>query len=115
MSPMQSALEFNPNAPTSTPRTILHQRSATLGTTITSVVPDVKASTIPTNGEVVAEPSDHRHSQVAEQIQQIRMLILGMDQRLQNRQEKLDQEIKRAEKEGQRYEELRVALEIVAA
>ena len=43
------------------------------------------------------------------------MLILGMDQRLQNRQEKLDQEIKRAEKEGQRYEELRVALEIVAA
>lgn len=41
------------------------------------------------------------------QIEQIRMLILGMEQRLQVREEKLVKTVERAEDEGRRFEALR--------
>ncbi|KAI8990643.1 hypothetical protein BD414DRAFT_484351 [Trametes punicea] len=40
-------------------------------------------------------------------IQQVRLLILGMEQRLQSREDKLLKHIERAEAEGARYEEVR--------
>jgi hypothetical protein len=41
------------------------------------------------------------------QIEQIRMLILGMEQRLQVREEKLVKTVEKAEDEGRRFEVLR--------
>lgn len=41
------------------------------------------------------------------QIEQVRLLVLGMEQRLQSREESLTQIIQRAEGEGVRFEELR--------
>jgi hypothetical protein len=40
------------------------------------------------------------------------MLILGMEQRLQLREEKLTKTVERAEKEGKRFEELRNGLSV---
>jgi hypothetical protein len=42
---------------------------------------------------------------------QIRMLILGMEQRLQTREDKLLKSVERAETEGKRFEELRRELQ----
>ena len=41
------------------------------------------------------------------QIEQVRLLILGMEQRLQSREEKLVKSIEKAEEEGSRFEEIR--------
>jgi hypothetical protein len=43
-------------------------------------------------------------------IEQVRMLVLGMEQRLQLREDKLIKTVERAEKEGKRFEELRNGL-----
>jgi hypothetical protein len=43
-------------------------------------------------------------------VQQVRLLILGMEQRLQTREEKLTKTIERAESEGRRFEEVRQEL-----
>jgi hypothetical protein len=48
------------------------------------------------------EPNDQQQAS----LQQIRMLILGMEKRLESRTEQLDEEISRAENEGRRYKEL---------
>lgn len=40
-------------------------------------------------------------------VEQVRMLILGMEQRLQTREEKLAKTVKRAESEGHKFEEVR--------
>jgi hypothetical protein len=40
-------------------------------------------------------------------IERVRLLILGMEQRLQTREEKLTKTIERAEGEGRRFEEAR--------
>jgi len=40
-------------------------------------------------------------------IEQVRLLILGMEQRLQTREEKLVKTLERAEGEGRRFDELR--------
>jgi hypothetical protein len=40
-------------------------------------------------------------------IEQVRMLIMGMEQRLQTREDKLVKSVERAESEGRRFEELR--------
>lgn len=41
------------------------------------------------------------------QVEQMRLLILGMQQRLQTREETLTKAIERAEGEGMKFEELR--------
>lgn len=43
-------------------------------------------------------------------VEQVRMLILGMEQRLQTREEKLTKTVERAELEGRKYEQGRKAL-----
>lgn len=43
----------------------------------------------------------------AAHVEQVRLLILGMEQRLQSREEKLLKTIERAETEGDRFEERR--------
>lgn len=40
-------------------------------------------------------------------VEQVRLLVLGMEQRLQTREERLAKSIERAEAEGARFEELR--------
>jgi hypothetical protein len=40
-------------------------------------------------------------------IEQVRMLIMGMEQRLQTREDKVVKSVERAESEGRRFEELR--------
>ena len=43
-------------------------------------------------------------------VEQVRLLILGMEQRLQTREEKLTRTIERAESEGRKFEEAREEL-----
>jgi len=57
-------------------------------------------SSSPGNGESSAE-AVHTH------VEQVRLLILGMEQRLQLREEKLLQSVQKAEVEASRFEELR--------
>jgi len=45
----------------------------------------------------------------AAQIHQIRMLVMGMEQRLQLREEKLGKELNKAEAESQRFQQLAAA------
>lgn len=52
-------------------------------------------------------PEQPQQSLNLAQIEQIRMLILGMEQRLQVREEKLVKTVERAEDEGRRFEALR--------
>ena len=40
-------------------------------------------------------------------LEQVRLMILGMEQRLQSREDKLVKHIERAEAEGARYDEVR--------
>ncbi|KAG6853034.1 hypothetical protein C0991_007326 [Blastosporella zonata] len=47
---------------------------------------------------------------MAARVEQVRMLILGMEQRLQVREEKLAKTIERAETEGHKFEEQHTAL-----
>ena len=65
----------------------------------------------------VATQSSDDHSQQSllnlAQIEQVRMLILGMEQRLQVREKKLVKAVERAEDEGRRFETLRS--EIISA
>ncbi|KAG6919101.1 hypothetical protein DXG01_009354 [Tephrocybe rancida] len=49
---------------------------------------------------------------MAARVEQVRMLILGMEQRLQVREEKLVKTIERAESEGQKFEEQHKALNV---
>ena len=48
-------------------------------------------------------------------IEQVRMLILGMEQRLQVREEKLGKVVERAEGEGRRFEQLRTEMSVTDA
>jgi hypothetical protein len=48
-------------------------------------------------------------------IEQVRMLILGMEQRLQVREEKLVKVVERAEGEGRRFEQLRTEISVTDA
>lgn len=59
----------------------------------------------PAAGQSAAEASAHA--------EQVRLLILGMEQRLQTREEKLQRSVERAEAEGQRFEQIR--REVLAA
>lgn len=52
-------------------------------------------------------PPQQQQSLNLAQIEQVRMLILGMEQRLQVREEKLIKTVERAEDEGRKFEALR--------
>ncbi|KAJ7628800.1 hypothetical protein FB45DRAFT_794707 [Roridomyces roridus] len=95
----QSSLDIPAVPPSSVPgRSILHQRSNTLVAIPTPAAPETAS---PTQLQVDQQQATLAH------IEQIRMLIMGMEQRLQTREEKLDKSITRAESEGRRFEELR--------
>lgn len=54
---------------------------------------------------VMEQQNDTQHAS----LQQIRMLILGMEKRLESRTEQLEEEISKADAEGRRYRELAAA------
>ncbi|KAJ6617627.1 hypothetical protein B0H10DRAFT_1914179 [Mycena sp. CBHHK59/15] len=87
----QSALNIAPSsAPMMSGRSMLHQRSNTLGS-------------MPSPQQLHLE----QQQATLAHIEQVRMLIMGMEQRLQVREEKLVKSVERAESEGRRFEELR--------
>ncbi|KAF8079301.1 hypothetical protein FPV67DRAFT_1468325 [Lyophyllum atratum] len=57
-----------------------------------------------------AGPGAPEDRNVGARVEQMRMLVLGMEQRLQVREEKLVKTVERAESEGRRFEEGRKAL-----
>jgi hypothetical protein len=46
-------------------------------------------------------------AEAAAHVEQVRLLVLGMEQRLQEREERLQRSIERAQEEGQRFEQMR--------
>ncbi|KAJ7443889.1 hypothetical protein B0H11DRAFT_1813277 [Mycena galericulata] len=112
----QTALDIAPaSAPTMNGRSMLHQRSNTLGSGPSPVLSHAQAQNTPSSSSSGAEqpsPSqrqlqvEHQHATLAH-IEQVRMLIMGMEQRLQTREDKLAKSVERAESEGRRFEELR--------
>ena len=96
-----------------------HQRSNTIGSPLTLNIGRHSYSPSPSprpDSRVTNRSPDHSQLQQSlnlAQIEQVRMLILGMEQRLQVREEKLIKTVERAEDEGRRFEALRS--EIVGA
>jgi hypothetical protein len=96
-----------------------HQRSNTIGSPLTLNIGRHSYSPSPSprpDSRVTNRSPDHSQLQQSlnlAQIEQVRMLILGMEQRLQVREEKLIKTVERAEDEGRRFETLRS--EIVSA
>ncbi|KAF8145966.1 hypothetical protein K438DRAFT_1629068 [Mycena galopus ATCC 62051] len=111
----QSALDIAPSSSaTLAGRSILHQRSNTLGTMPSPVLSHAQAQGAATTASPEEPPSAaQRQLQMDQQqatlahIEQVRMLIMGMEQRLQTREEKVVKSVERAESEGRRFEELR--------
>ncbi|OSD00869.1 hypothetical protein PYCCODRAFT_1413591 [Trametes coccinea BRFM310] len=94
----QSNLEI-PAPPTST----FHARAAGL-------ISPGKSQPSPSSGQPPASAPQESGASVDSTmayIEQVRLLIIGMEQRLQSREDKLLKHIERAETEGARYEEVR--------
>ncbi|KAJ7015891.1 hypothetical protein C8F04DRAFT_1021580 [Mycena alexandri] len=111
----QSMLDIPPaSAPTINGRSMLHQRSNTLGAMPSPVLSHAQSqntTATPPSSEPPG-PADGRFQLEQQQatlahIEQVRMLIMGMEQRLQTREDKLVKSVERAESEGRRFEELR--------
>ncbi|KAJ7737364.1 hypothetical protein B0H16DRAFT_1379662 [Mycena metata] len=111
----QSMLEIPPaGAPTINGRSMLHQRSNTLGAMPSPVLshaqPQNTTATPPSSEPPAAVDRQFQLEQqqaTLAHIEQVRMLIMGMEQRLQTREDKLVKSVERAENEGRRYEQLR--------
>ncbi|KAJ6527623.1 hypothetical protein DFH09DRAFT_935600, partial [Mycena vulgaris] len=121
----QSALDIAPtSAPTMPGRSMLHQRSNTLNSIPSPVLAHAQAQA--TSSTAVPPTAAQHQLQIEQQhatlvpfkvplfgssllahIEQVRMLIMGMEQRLQTREDKLVKSVERAENEGRRFEELR--------
>ena len=97
---------------------MIHQRSNTIGSPLTLNIGRHAYSPSPSprpDSRVMNQSPDHSQAQAQAQqqslnlaqIEQVRMLILGMEQRLQVREEKLIKTVERAEDEGRRFEALR--------
>jgi len=95
-----------------------HQRSNTIASPLTLNIGRHAYSPSPSprpDSRVMNQSPDHSQPQKSQpqqslnlaQIEQVRMLILGMEQRLQVREEKLIKTVERAEDEGRRFEALR--------
>ncbi|KAJ7677605.1 hypothetical protein B0H17DRAFT_1334210 [Mycena rosella] len=112
----QSALDIAPASASSMPgRSMLHQRSNTLGAMPSPVLAHAQAQG---TSSAAAEPNsaaqqqlqiEQQHATLAH-VEQVRMLIMGMEQRLQTREDKLVKSVERAESEGRRFEELRAGI-----
>lgn len=91
----------------------MHQRANTIGSPLTLNIARHAYSPSPSprpDSRVMNQSPDHSQLQQSlnlAQIEQVRMLILGMEQRLQVREEKLNKTVERAEDEGRRFEALR--------
>ncbi|KAF9461924.1 hypothetical protein BDZ94DRAFT_768687 [Collybia nuda] len=95
----QSSLDIAPSA-ISTRSAHIHQRSATI-----SASPRMISSPL-VDGSLVASPDGPQQQQATlAHVEQIRMLVLGMEQRLQTREEKLAKVIERAENQERKFEE----------
>ena len=89
----------------------MHHRANTIGSPLTlnivrhaySPSPSPRPDSRVTN----RSPEQPQQSSNLAQIEQVRMLILGMEQRLQVREEKLVKTVERAEDEGRKFEALR--------
>jgi hypothetical protein len=64
--------------------------------------------------EVQDKEERHRQAQIAH-LERLRLLILGMEQRLEVREEKLVKAVEQAENEGRRYEAAAVAAQNLVA
>nr|GAT46676.1 predicted protein [Mycena chlorophos] len=86
-----------------------HSRSATLSAHASPVLAHAQAVSIPVTASPIEDPQLQRQQAQATlaHIEEVRMLILGMEQRLQVREGKLVKSVERAEAEGRRFEELR--------
>ncbi|KAF7308928.1 hypothetical protein MKEN_01093300 [Mycena kentingensis (nom. inval.)] len=92
-------------------RNFFHSRSNTRSAHASPVLAHAQAAPVsasPTavNDASAPSPQVHQAATLAH-IEQVRMLILGMEQRLQTREDKLVKSVERAESEGRRFEELR--------
>ncbi|KAH9486092.1 hypothetical protein JR316_0000156 [Psilocybe cubensis] len=105
---------------------VLHQRSNTISSPIsfsmarnhsptpslrgeksTAIPPRSSGSPAPSSSSQHPHDNDQREAQrqaALAQIEQVRMLILGMDQKLDTREEKLNKMLERAEEEGRKFE-----------
>lgn len=53
-----------------------------------------------------SDTNQEQRQAVLAHVEQVRLLVLGMEQRLQKREEKLSRTVERAEHESRRYEQL---------
>ncbi|PPQ89981.1 hypothetical protein CVT25_009620 [Psilocybe cyanescens] len=122
--PASSAMSLRSSSGVSGGLNMLHQRSNTISSPISfsiarnhSPTPSLKSNAIPPRSSESPAPSsssaiqqqdrEQREAQrqaALAQIEQVRMLILGMDQKLDVREDKLTKMLERAEEEGRRYE-----------
>ncbi|KAI0368925.1 hypothetical protein BV20DRAFT_968732 [Pilatotrama ljubarskyi] len=93
----QANLELAAPTPTST----FHARAASL------ISPGRSNPSSPSAGTKASQHDGASVDATMAYIEQVKLLILGMEQRLQSREDKLVKHIERAEAEGARYEEVR--------
>ncbi|KAF9264536.1 hypothetical protein L218DRAFT_958244 [Marasmius fiardii PR-910] len=98
---------------------VLHQRSNTLTSPMSASSARASASsrsmTLPVVGSdsekqasARSDSNDEKDRQaLAAHIEQVRMLVLGVEQRVQSREEKLRSKVEKAEEEGRRFDALR--------
>jgi len=97
----------SPTTTNSTFRGGLHHRSNTIASPIVSSSPFARATPpIPQSRSPTpsSKGKEDRDAQKLAQLEQLRLLILGMEQRLEVREEKLSQTVEMAESEGRKYE-----------
>lgn len=97
----QSSLDIAPSA-ISVRSAHIHQRSATI-----SASPRAISSPLVENSPTMPPNGPQQQQAMLAHVEQVRMLILGMEQRLQTREEKLVKTVERAESEGRKFEEVR--------
>ncbi|THU93207.1 hypothetical protein K435DRAFT_725660 [Dendrothele bispora CBS 962.96] len=115
----QSNLDFGPNTSfnASTVGTIgtlsRHHRSNTMAMSMAGAVSPSPLSSAPISSQTplsssaAGSDSSEQQQQLSAHLEQVRLLVMGMDQRLQGREDKLKQQMKKAEQESARFERLR--------
>jgi len=88
-----------------------HHRSNTMTMSMAGAISASPVASTPISSQ---KPSDsagadsaEQQQQLAAHLEQVRVLVMGMDQRLQGREDKLKQQIKKAEQESAKFERLR--------
>lgn len=97
----QSSLDIAPS--TNTNR--FHQRSATISSS-----PILTSSLLSNSSPTPTSTEQPNRQAMLAHVEQVRLLILGMEQRLQTREEKLTKTMEKAESESRRFEELQQEL-----